>query len=66
MTDVKFVCAVCGNVFSEHQAKADSSGAEEVLACPRCGSNRVEPDTFDPDALVENPLEPQEGEEAGF
>jgi DNA-directed RNA polymerase subunit RPC12/RpoP len=65
MTDTKFACAVCGNVFSEHRAEADSPEAEELIACPRCGSNRVEPDPFDPDALVENPLEPPEGEEAG-
>ena len=65
MTDTRFLCAVCGNVFSEHQARADSSSVDEVLTCPRCGSNRVEPDPFDPDAPIENPLEPPEGEESG-
>ncbi|MGI8910880.1 MAG: hypothetical protein ACR2JR_10065 [Rubrobacteraceae bacterium] len=65
MTDTRYACAVCGNVFSEHRAEADSAVLEEVLTCPRCGSNRVEPDPFDPDAPVEDPLEPPDGEESG-
>ena len=65
MTDTRFVRAVCGNVFSEHWAEADSPQLEEVLTCPRCGSNRVEPDQFDSDAPVEDPLEPLDGGEPG-
>ena len=63
MADTGFTCAVCGNVFSEHRAEADLPVVEEMLTCPRCGSNRVEPDPFDPDAPVENPLESPDGEE---
>lgn len=66
MTDTKYLCAVCGNVFSEHRAEADSAEPEELLACPRCGSNRVEPDQFDPDAPVEDPLSPPDQEETGL
>ena len=65
MTGARFACAVCGNVFSEHRAEADSPEVEEILTCPRSGSNRVEPDPFYPDAPVENPLEPPDGEESG-
>ncbi len=65
MTDTRFVCVVCGNVFSEHRAEADSAVLEETLTCPRCGSNRVEPDQFDPNAPVEDPLEPLDGGEPG-
>lgn len=58
MTDTKFVCAVCRNVFSEHRASVPSIDPEEdQIRCPNCGSERVEPDHFDPDEPLENPLE---------
>jgi uncharacterized OB-fold protein len=47
MTDTKFVCSVCKNVFSDHR-------------CPNCGSYHIEPDHFDPDEPVENPFEETE------
>lgn len=65
MKDTRFACAVCGNVFSEHRTGVGADGLEEEILCPRCGSNRVEPDPFDPDAPVENPMEPPDGEESG-
>ena len=63
MTDTKFVCSVCGNVFSEHRASTNPVDPEEdQIMCPNCGSARVEPHHFDPDELVENPFEePEEG-----
>jgi len=63
MTDTKFVCSVCGNVFSEHRASTNPVDPEEdQIMCPNCGSARVEPDHFDPDEQVENLFEePEEG-----
>jgi DNA-directed RNA polymerase subunit RPC12/RpoP len=63
MTDTKFVCSVCGGVFSEHRASTNPIDPEEdQIMCPNCGSARVEPDHFDPDEPVENPFEePEEG-----
>ena len=63
MTDTKFVCSVCGYVFSEHRASTNPMDPEEdQIMCPNCGSYRVEPDHFDPDELVEDPLDkPEEG-----
>jgi DNA-directed RNA polymerase subunit RPC12/RpoP len=63
MTDTKFVCSVCGNVFSEHRASTNPVDPEEdQIMCPNCGSARVDPHHFDPDELVENPFEePEEG-----
>jgi DNA-directed RNA polymerase subunit RPC12/RpoP len=63
MTDTKFVCSVCGDVFSEHRASTNPIDPEEdQIMCPNCGSARVEPDHFDPDEPVENPFEePEEG-----
>ena len=66
MTDTKFVCSVCRNVFSEHRASANPADPEEdQIRCPNCGSYLVEPDQFDPDGLVENPLEEPEREGYG-
>jgi hypothetical protein len=50
-------------VFSEHRANANPFDPEEdQIMCPNCGSYRVEPDHFDPDELVEDPLDkPEEG-----
>ena len=63
MTDTKFVCSVCGNVFSEHRASTNPVDPEEdQIMCPNCGSARVELHHFDPDEPVENPFEePEEG-----
>ncbi len=64
MTDTKFVCSVCRNVFSEHRASAIPVDPEEdQIRCPNCGSARIEPDHFDPDEPLEDPFEPpnQEG-----
>jgi DNA-directed RNA polymerase subunit RPC12/RpoP len=64
VTDTKFVCSVCRTVFSEHRANANPVDPEEdQIMCPSCGSYRVEPDHFDPDELVEDPLDkPEEGD----
>lgn len=64
MADTKLVCQVCRNVFSEHQAIAHPvEPGEDQFACPRCGSTRIEPDHFDPNEPVENPLERHEQQE---
>ena len=63
MTDTKFVCSVCRNVFSEHRANT-SPADQEQIRCPNCGSARVEPDHFDPDEPLEELLE--EPEEEGY
>jgi DNA-directed RNA polymerase subunit RPC12/RpoP len=66
MTDTKFVCSVCQNVFSEHRAVADPVDPEEdQIRCPRCGSALVEPDHFDPNEPVESLLEEPEQEGYG-
>ena len=63
MTETKFVCSVCRSVFSEHQARTNPVDPEEdQIACPNCGSARVEPDHFDPDEPVINPFEEPEDE----
>lgn len=53
MTDTKFVCSVCQNVFSEHQASLNPAEPEDQIKCPNCGSYRVETDHFDPDEPLE-------------
>ena len=54
MTDSKFVCSVCGHVFSEHRASLNPVDPEEdQIRCPNCGSYRVETDHFDPDEPLE-------------
>lgn len=61
MNGNKLVCGVCGTVFSEHEARLNPIDPEEdQLQCPKCGSTRVEPYTFDPDAPVSNPLEEED------
>jgi DNA-directed RNA polymerase subunit RPC12/RpoP len=64
VAETKFLCTVCRNVFSEHRASVNPLDPEEdQILCPRCGSNRIELDYFDPDEPVENPLEPESGED---
>ena len=61
MTDTKFVCSVCTNVFSEHRASANPMDPEEdQIRCPNCASYYIEPDHFDPDEPVENLFEETE------
>ena len=63
MSETRLVCRVCGRVFSEHQVQLKAVDPEEdQIQCPNCGSSRMEPYTFDPDAPTENPLEREEGE----
>jgi DNA-directed RNA polymerase subunit RPC12/RpoP len=63
MSETRLVCLVCGRVFSEHQVQLKAVDPEEdQIQCPNCGSSRMEPYTFDPDAPMENPLEREEGE----
>jgi rubredoxin len=58
MSETRMVCRVCGRVFSEHQLQLKAVDPEEdQILCPNCGSSRMEPYSFDPDALMENPLE---------
>ncbi len=60
MTDTKFVCSVCRNVFSEHRASVNPVDQDQIR-CPNCGSAHVEPDHFDPDEPVESlVVEPEE------
>ncbi len=63
MSETRLVCRVCNGVFSEHQVqlKAEDPEEDQVL-CPNCGSSRMEPYIFDPDAPMENPLEREEEE----
>jgi DNA-directed RNA polymerase subunit RPC12/RpoP len=56
VTDTRFVCSVCGTVFSDHRAALKSVDPEEDIACPNCGSAQLEPYEFDPDAPVVDPL----------
>ena len=63
MSETQLVCRVCDGVFSEHQVQLNVVDPEEdQVQCPNCGSSRMEPYTFDPDAPTENPLEREEGE----
>ncbi len=63
MTDTKFVCSVCRNVFSEHRASLNPADPEEdQIRCPNCGSYRVGTDPFDPDEPLESLVEEPEGE----
>ncbi len=66
MTDTRFLCSVCGTVFSDHRASVSAVDPEEdQIGCPNCGSARLEPYEFDPDGPVDNPLEgPDEAEHA--
>ena len=63
MTDTKFVCSVCRNVFSEHRASINPAEPEEdQIRCPNCDSYRVETDHFDPDEPLESLVEEPEQE----
>jgi hypothetical protein len=63
MSETRMVCRVCDGVFSEHQVRLKVVDPEEdQIQCPNCGSSRVEPYTFDPDAPMENPFEMEGGE----
>ncbi len=58
MSETRLVCRVCNGVFSEHQLRLKVVDPEEdEIQCPNCGSSRMEPYAFDPDAPTENPLE---------
>ncbi len=61
MSETRLVCRVCEGVFSEHQVQLKAVDPEEdELECPNCGSSRMEPYTFDPDAPLENLLEQED------
>ncbi|CAA9444083.1 MAG: hypothetical protein AVDCRST_MAG37-1646 [uncultured Rubrobacteraceae bacterium] len=63
MADTKFVCAVCGSAFSEHEASASTFESEEdEIRCPNCGSAQVETDHFDPNEPLVDPREGSEDE----
>ena len=66
MTDTRFLCSVCGAVFSDHRANVSAVDPEEdQIGCPNCGSVRLEPYDFDPDGPVDDPLAgPDEAEHA--
>ncbi|HZY56483.1 MAG TPA: hypothetical protein VFE09_01645 [Rubrobacteraceae bacterium] len=67
MTDTKFVCSVCRSVFSDHRADINIADPEEdQIRCPNCGSALIEPDHFDPDEPVVDPLDATEREEYGL
>jgi DNA-directed RNA polymerase subunit RPC12/RpoP len=70
MIDTRFACQVCGTVFSERRARIgvvdpEEDGMQDEILCPNCGSARIEPDPFDPDAPVDNPLEAPDEEAYG-
>jgi hypothetical protein len=55
------VCRVCDGVFSEHQVRLKAEEPEEdQVQCPSCGSSRMEPYAFDPEAPMENPFEQED------
>jgi hypothetical protein len=61
MSEIRLVCRVCDGVFSEHRVRLKAEDPEEdQVQCPNRGSSRMEPYTFDPDTLTENPFEPEE------
>jgi DNA-directed RNA polymerase subunit RPC12/RpoP len=63
MSETRLVCRVCAGVFSEHQVRLKAVDPEEdEIQCPNCGSSRMEPYVFDPDAPTENLLERTEEE----
>ena len=63
MSETRLVCRVCDGVFSEHQVRLKAVDPEEdQVLCPNCGSSRMEPYAFDPDAPTVNPFEPEEGD----
>jgi hypothetical protein len=63
MSETRLVCRVCNGVFSEHHVRLKVVDPEEdEIQCPNCGSSRMEPYAFDPDAPTENPLEITEEE----
>ena len=63
MSETRLVCRVCEGVFSEHQVRLKAVDPEgDQVQCPNCGSSRMEPYVFDPDAPMENPFEPEEGD----
>ena len=64
MSETRLVCRVCDAVFSEHQVRLKTVDPEaDQVQCPACGSSRMEPYAFDPDAPMENPFEREEGPE---
>ncbi len=51
MTDTRFVCSARGMVLSGDRANIPVVVAEgDETGCPDCGSTRIEPYDFDPDA----------------
>ena len=61
MSESRLVCRVCGGVFSEHEVRLKVVDPEEdQVQCPNCGSSRMEPYVFDPDAPIEDPFEPED------
>jgi hypothetical protein len=61
MSETRMVCRVCDGVFSEHEVSLKVVDPEEdQVQCPNCGSSRMEPYVFDPDAPVEDPFEPED------
>jgi Zn finger protein HypA/HybF involved in hydrogenase expression len=61
VSETRLQCRVCEGVFSEHEVrlKVVDPDEDEVL-CPNCGSARMEPYPFDPDAPVEELVEGEE------
>ena len=63
MSETRLVCRVCDGVFSEHQVRLKAVDPEEdEMQCPNCGSSRMEPYAFDPNAPTDNLLERTEEE----
>lgn len=64
MTETRLVCRVCDGVFSEHEVRLEGVEPEgEELRCPNCGSPRMEPYAFDPNAPMPYPPEREERRE---
>ena len=61
MSETRLVCRVCDGVFSEHEVRLkDVDPEDDQVQCPNCGSSRMEPYVFDPDAPVADPFEPED------
>ena len=61
MSESRLVCRVCEGVFSEHEVRLKVIDPEEdQVQCPNCGSSRLEPYLFDPNAPIEDPFEPED------
>ena len=61
MSEARLVCRVCDGVFCEREVRLEAVDPEaDERRCPGCGSPRMEPYAFGPNAPTENPLQREE------